>query len=330
VKKILALAIMLVIAVVIIIPTLIVGLNNGDLVSKRNGQVRKSEDVIIKVYMYEQNKIIEMNLEDYIAGVVAAEMPAEFELEALKAQAVAARTYAVKSMIIFGGSGVASQPGADVSSDFRQSQAYASQEKLKEQWGVNYKQYWSKILRAVEETRGLVITYNGEFINAVFHSSSGPRTASAKEVWGFDYPYLISVPCTWDQKAPRYNDKKEFSLAEIEQLLGPDTQVMTAVQNSNGGAIQVIENTDSGRIGQIRVGSKVLSGLAIREKLDLRSTNFKIEIQGNKMVFNTIGYGHGVGMSQYGANGMAKEGRDYRQIVTYYYNGVALKNIMGS
>jgi len=330
VKKILAFAIMLVIAVVIVIPTLIVGLNNIDPVSKKSSKVDKSEDVTIKVYMHEQNKIIEMNLEDYIAGVVAAEMPAEFELEALKSQAVAARTYAVKSMFIFGGSGVASQPGADVSSDFRQSQAYASQEKLKEQWGGNYERYWSKILRAVEETRGQVITYNGEFINAVFHSSSGPRTASAKEVWGFDYPYLISVPCTWDQKAPKYNDKKEFALAEIEQLLGTDTQVVTAVQSGSGGAIQVVENTDSGRISQIRVGSKVLSGLAIREKLDLRSTNFKIEIQGNKMVFNTIGYGHGVGMSQYGANGMAKEGRDYRQIITYFYNGVALRNIMGA
>ena len=330
VKKILAFAIALVIVVVIIIPTLIVGgINNRDPISNRSGKGHKGEDVIIKVYMHEQNKIIEMNLEDYIAGVVAAEMPAEFELEALKAQAVTARTYAVKSMMMFGGSGVATQPGADVSTDFQQNQAYASEEKLRERWGVSYERYWGKILRAVDETRGQVVTYNGEFINAVFHSSSGGRTASAKEVWGFDYPYLISVPGSWDQKAPRYNDKKEFVLSEIEQLLGAETQVVAAVQNGSG-AIQVIANTDSGRIGQIRIGSKILSGLAIREKLDLRSTNFKVEIQGNKMVFNTIGYGHGVGLSQYGANGMAKEGHDYRQIITYYYNGVAIKNIMGS
>ena len=328
-KKILVFAIALVIVIVIIIPTIIVGVNRIDSVSDRSGKSSKGEDVFIKVFMHEQGTIVEMNLEDYIAGVVAAEMPANFELEALKSQAVAARTYAVKSMLAFGGSGVVSQPGADVSTDYRQSQAFLSKEKLQERWGASYERNWGKISKAVDETRGQVITYNGEFINAVFHSTSGERTASAKEVWGFDYPYLISVPVSWDQKSPRYNDRKEFSLPEIERLLGAETQVVAAVQNGSG-AIQVIENTDSGRVGQIRIGSKVLSGLEVREKLELRSTNFKIEIQGNKMIFNTIGYGHGVGLSQYGANGMAQAGHDYRQIITKYYNGVAIKNIMGS
>ena len=329
-KKILALAIVLVIVVVIVIPTLIVGgINKIDTISDKSGQSLKGEDVFIKVYMHEQGNIVEMHLENYIAGVVAAEMPAEFELEALKAQAVAARTYAVKSMLIFGGSGVANQPGADVSTDYRQSQAFLSREKLKERWGASDERYWAKISRAVAETRGQVITYNGEFINAVFHSTSGERTASAKEVWGFDYPYLMSVPCSWDQTAPRYSDRKEFALTEIEQLLGAETQVVAAVQNGSG-ATQVIETTDSGRIGQIRIGSKVLSGLTIRDKLELRSTNFKIEIQGPKMIFNTIGYGHGVGLCQYGANGMAKAGHEYRQIITNYYTGVAIKHIIGS
>lgn len=329
-KKIWACAIGLVIVVVMIIPTLIVGsINKIASVPNKSEKVLKGEDVLIKVYMHEQGKIVEMNLEDYIVGVVAAEMPAEFELEALKSQAVAARTYAVKNMVIFGGSGVESQPGADVSTDYRQGQAYLRGEKLKERWGVSYERFLGKINRAVEETRGQVITYNGELINAVFHSTSGEHTASAKEVWGFDYPYLISVPCPWDQKSPRYTEKKEFAVTDIEQLLGAETQVVTAVQNGNG-ATQVIEKTDSGRIGQIRIGSKVLSGLTVREKLDLRSTNFTIEIQGSKMIFNTIGYGHGVGLCQYGANGMAKAGRDYRQIITTYYTGVAIKNIMGS
>jgi len=329
VKKVSALAIVLVIVIVIIIPTLIVGgINKIDRISDKSSKTIKGEDVLIRVYMHEQGKIIEMNLEDYIAGVVAAEMPAEFELEALKSQAVAARTYAVKGMVIFGGSGLVNQPGADVSTDYRQSQAFMSGEKLKERWGANYDRYWGKVSRAIEETRGQVITYNGEFINAVFHSTSGEHTASAKEVWGFDYPYLISVPCSWDQKSPRYSDRKEFALSEIEQLLGAETQVVTAVQNGQG-VTQVIEKTDSGRIGQIRIGSKVLSGLAIREKLELRSTNFKTEIQGNKMIFNTIGYGHGVGLCQYGANGMAKAGHDYRQIITKYYTGVAIKHITG-
>lgn len=296
---------------------------------ENKGKVSKGEDVFIRVYMHEQDKIVEMNLEEYLGGVVAAEMPAEFELEALKSQAVAARTYAVKNMLIFGGSGLVTQPGADVSTDYRQSQAWLSEEKLKERWGGNYDAYRGKIRRAVEETKGEVATYNGELINAVFHSMSGERTASAKEVWGFDYPYLISVPCTWDQKTPRYEEQKEFALADIEKLLGTETQVVAAVENGSG-VIQVVEKTDSGRVGQIRIGSKIFPGLAVREKLDLRSTNFTVAIHDGKMVFDTIGYGHGVGLCQYGANGMAKAGQDYRQIITTYYTGVAIKNIIGS
>lgn len=329
-KKLMAFIVLLVMMVVIVIPTLIVGgANKLDSNVDKRERVSKGEDVFIKIYMHEQGKIVEMNLEEYIAGVVAAEMPAEFELEALKSQAVAARTYAVKNMLLFGGSGLASRPGADVSTDYRESQAWLSGEKLKERWGKNYDVYWGKIRRAVEETRGQVVTYNGELINALFHSTSGERTASAKEVWGFDYPYLISVPCTWDEKTPRYQERKEFTLADIEQVLGTEAQVVAAVQNGSG-AIQVIEKTDSGRVAQIRIGSKILSGLAVREKLDLRSTNFNAEIRDGKMIFNTIGYGHGVGLCQYGANGMAKAGRDYRQIITTYYTGVAIKNIIGS
>jgi stage II sporulation protein D len=330
VKKLLAWAVLLVLVLVIVVPMLVVGIHTRNSKLDRSGTEVKGEDVMIRVYFHEQKKIVTMSLEEYLKGVVAAEMPAEFELEALKAQAVAARTYAVKNMTIYGGSGLADQPGADVSTDYRQSQAWLDEEKLRERWGSNYERFWSKISQAVEETRGQVATYNGEFIQAVFHSTSGERTASAKEVWGFDYPYLISVPCKWDQKSPRYRDKKEFSLAEVEQLLGPETQVVAAMQNGSGGAAQILNTTESGRVGQVRIGSKVLSGADVREKLDLRSNNFSVEMKEGKMVFNTIGYGHGVGMCQYGANGMAKEGMDYRQIITTYYTGVALKNIMPS
>ncbi len=326
-KKVLAWSVMLIIAMVIIIPSLIVGsMKKINLNSHQSESVAKGEDVFIRVYSHEQDTILEMNLENYVAGVVAAEMPGEFELEALKSQAVAARTYAVKNMVMFGGSGVTGKPGADVSTDYQQSQAWISSEKLKERWGTQYERYWGKINRATQETRGEVITYNGEFINAVFHSTSGQRTASAKEVWGFDYPYLMSVPCSWDEKSPRYQERKEFALADIEQLLGAETQVVAAVQNGSG-ITQIIDNTQSGRVGQIRIGNKVLSGLTVREKLNLHSTRFNVEIQGGKMIFNTIGYGHGVGLCQYGANGMAKAGQDYRQILTKYYTGVAIKNI---
>ena len=327
-KKVLAGSVLLVLVLVIVIPILVVGgISIGEPKLDRSDKVAKGDHVIIKVYLHDQKKVVEMNLEEYLKGVVAAEMPAEFELEALKAQAVAARTYAVKNMVAFGGSGLAEQPGADVSTDYRQSQAWLNEESLKERWGTNYEKFWRKISQAIEATRGEVATYNGEFIQAAYHSTSGERTASAKEVWGFDYPYLQSVPCSWDQRSPRYYERKEFSLAQVEQLLGPETQVLAAMQNNSSGATAILNTTESGRVGQVRIGSKVMSGTDVREKLNLRSSNFNLEMKDNKMIVNTIGYGHGVGLCQYGANGMAKEGMDYRQIITTYYTGVALRNI---
>lgn len=327
-RQLIAGTVLLVIFVVLIVPALVVrGLGMFD-----SPPIAKSgvpgKNVTIRVYMHEQNKIVEMNLEEYVKGVVAAEMPAEFEPDALKAQAVAARTYAVKNMTLFGGSGLSGNPGADVSSDYKTSQAWLNAAALKQRWGQEkYDYYWQKVSQAVDGTRGIIATYQGEPINAVFHSTSGDRTASAKEVWGFDYPYLQSVPCKWDQKSPRYADSKEITLSELEQRLGSDAGVVSAVQNGSASAAQVLERTESGRVDKVRIGSKTFSGQEVRDKLELRSTNFNVEIGSDKMVFKTQGNGHGVGLCQYGANGMAKEGRDFRQILTYYYVGAGLKNI---
>lgn len=322
---------LLIFVAVIIIPALVVRLELTGPAPPRGGKISKHEDVPIHVYIPDLGKTVEMSLDDYIKGVVAAEMPAEFELEALKAQAVAARTYAVKHMIAFGGKGVPEYPGADVTTDFKQGQAWFSETQLKARWGpFNYERYWSKVSRAVDETHGEILTFNGEPILAAFHSTSGERTASAKEVWGQDYPYLQSVACTWDQKSPRYSESKEIPLAELEQRLGPDAGVMAAVQNGNGAVAGIVDLTASGRVDKVRIGSKVFSGVDVREKLELRSANFTVEQKPDKLVFKTIGYGHGVGLCQYGANGMAQEGRDYRKILTYYYTGVELKNILGS
>lgn len=326
-------SILLVIAAVIAVPALVVlGLQDWSR-EPAGGQpaVFSGEDVTIKVYMHDIKQIVSMNLEDYVKGVVAAEMPAEFEVEALKAQAVAARTYAVKHMAVFGGTGSAEYPGADVTTDHKESQAWQDETKLKAKWGANYGKYWSKVNQAVDQTRGLILTYQGEPINAVFHSTSGDHTASAQEVWGFDYPYLKSVACTWDQKSPRYQDAKEISLAELEARLGADAGIMAAAQSGDSGSIAaIIDRTDSGRVGKIRIGAKTLTGSEIRQKLELRSTNFSVIPDGDKLIFKTIGYGHGVGLCQYGANGQAKESRNFRQILTYYYTGAAIKNIFGS
>ncbi len=325
-KKVLALTVLLVIAVVIVVPTVVL-YSLGGPAGTRPAGLRKGEDIPIRVYFHDQDRIEEMSLEEYVKGMVAAEMPAEFELEALKAQAVAGRTYAVKQMALFGGSGLADRPGADVSTDPAKSQAWLSTLQLRDRWGpFAFDRYWAKVGRAVEETRGLIVTYNGEAINAVFHSTSGERTAAAKEVWGFDYPYLQSVVCTWDKKSPRYSDSREYSFTELEQRLGAEAGVVAAAQG--GGAVaQVIDRTESGRVAKARVGSKTFTGLDLRQKLELRSANFAMETKGGKVVFKTTGYGHGVGMCQYGANGMAKEGRNFRDILTYYYTGVKITSI---
>ena len=326
-KKVLALTILLVVATVIVVPAVVL-YSLGGPSGPRTAKVGRGEDILIRVYLHEQDRIVEMGLEEYVKGVVAAEMPAEFDLEALKAQAVAARTYAVKQMALFGGSGLADKPGADVSTDHRQNQAWLSSLQLRDRWGpFNFDRYWAKIGRAVEETRGLIVTHNGEPINAVFHSTSGERTASAKEVWGYEFPYLQSVVCIWDKKSPRYSDSREFGFAELEQRLGADAGVLAAAQGGSGGVAAVLERTESGRVGKARVGSKTFSGLDLRQKLELRSANFALEAKADRLVFRTTGFGHGVGMCQWGANGLAKEGKDYRHILTHYYTGVTFKSI---
>lgn len=325
-KKVLALTIVLIVAVVIVVPTVVLYVLGGP-EGPKTGGVNRGEDILIRVYLHEQDRIVEMSLEEYVKGMVAAEMPAEFDLEALKAQAVAGRTYAVKQMAMFGGSGLADRPGADVSTDPRVSQAWMSTLQLRERWGpFQFDRYWTKIGQAVDGTRGLIVTYNGEPINAVFHSTSGERTAAAKEVWGFDFPYLQSVVCTWDKKSPRYTDSKEYSFAELEQRLGTEAGVVAAAKV--GGAVaQVLERTESGRVAKAKVGSKTFTGFDLRQRLELRSTNFTVEPQDGKITFRTTGYGHGVGLCQYGANGLAKEGRDFRAILNYYYTDVKITSI---
>ncbi|MDR1702521.1 MAG: stage II sporulation protein D [Sporomusaceae bacterium] len=286
------------------------------------------KELVINVYLEDTKNIISLNLEEYVKKVVAAEMPAEFELEAVKAQAVASRTYAVKQMKAFGGSGHPKQPGADISSSYAYGQAFAQEIDLRKQWGEHYEKYWDKITAAVDLTQGLVLTYNGEIIRAAYHSTSGAKTASAGEVWGVDYPYLKSVECSWDKLSPRYFTVKEISLKELREKLGAEVAIPAEVPvTSPNPFISILERTESGRVRKIKIGAKNFSGEEVREKLKLLSTNFTVERADNKFFIKTTGYGHGVGLCQYGANGQAKEGRDFRQILNYYYQDVTLRNI---
>ncbi len=321
-KKIGAATVLTIFIMVIIIPLATVWLLGGpDGTAEKYTAGYKGEDVPIKVYLHEQDKVVEMKLEEYLKGVVAAEMPAEFELEALKAQAVAARTYAVKNMSFFGKKGSDEKHKADISTDPREGQAWISAANLKARWSpLSYNKYWAKVSRAVEQTQGIIMTYQDEPINAVFHSTSGPKTASAREVWGQDYPYLQSIVCNWDNNSPRYHETKEYTVPELEKQLGQEAGIIAAVQNGNKEAAKILSRTESDRVDQVRIGTKTFTGLEVREKLNLRSTNFEIGQKDGKLIFTTTGYGHGVGMS----------GKKYQDILLYFYKGIAFKNMHGS
>jgi stage II sporulation protein D len=260
----------------------------------------------IKVTLYRYNGTIEqISLEEYVIGVVAAEMPALFHSEALRAQAVAARTYALKRV-----------NENKVLTDNNSHQVYKDNNQLKTQWGNNYETYYNRIKSAVLDTKGETVKHNGRYIDALYHSTSNGKTENAAEVWSNSYSYLVSINSPWDLNAPSYLRNTTLPINTVSQSLG--------VILSEESLIEVVERTQGNSVKTIKIDDNVFTGKFIREKLNLRSTDFDIKIEGNNVVFTTRGYGHGVGMSQYGANGMAKDGYTYKQILTHYYVGVSV------
>lgn len=246
-----------------------------------------------------------VGLEDYIYGVVCAEMPASFEPEALKAQAVAARTYALRKL----SSGVHA-PNAQLCADYTCCQAYTAQDPAS--WGEQRAEYSAKVQGAVAATAGQVLTQDGALIDAVFHASSSGATAPAQAVWGAQVPYLVSVSTPETaENVPGLREERVFTPQELETLLG-SAQLGAAAY------------ADWGGVTTLAVGEKTLTGPEVRQRLGLRSARFSVERRGEDFVFTTLGYGHGVGMSQQGANLMAKEGSDYQDILAHYYPGTAL------
>ena len=273
----------------------------------------------IPVYLTEQQRVVQVPLELYVSGVVAAEMPPDFELEALKAQAIAARTYIVRK-IVRGDFAKAPVPEAWVS-DTVDDQAYATEDQLMARWGrQEYAANISRINRAVEETKGLIITYEGEPINATYFSTSNGYTENSEEYWSVKIPYLRSVESPWDKElSPKYRNVTRLSLDEVMSRLG--LQEIPASTGSRLG-MAVTEKTSGNRIKTMIIGGTTFSGREVREKLGLPSAEFTWRLIGDQIEFTTCGYGHGVGMSQYGANGMAKQGSRAEEIVAYYYQGV--------
>jgi len=283
---------------------------------------------VVHMYSHASGKIINLSVEDYVKGVVAAEMPAEFPEEALRAQAVAARTYMIKRL---SGGGVTNpiHPGADVCDDHSHYQAWISTEEMKKRWGsLKYYQYYFKISLAVHSTDSEVITYGGQLVDPVYHSScGGSGTINSGEVWKFDVPYLKGVECPYDAD-PEPLRVVTFTAAEFKKATGEDINSLP-VSTGPRGLIEMTETTFAGWPKTVRIGSRTYSSTAVREMLGLRSARFKISSDGGRVRVSTVGYGHGVGMCQYGAKGMALKGEKYQDILRHYYTGVEISDLKG-
>ena len=258
-----------------------------------------------------RNTIENLNLEDYIVGVVAAEMPASFNEEALKAQAIASRTYAVYKM-------ETSTREYDVVTDVS-NQSYITIDEMKNKWNNEFDKYYNKIKKAVDDTRGEVMYYDNEIVEAYYFAMSNGYTENASLVFSEDKDYLQSVESIYDNSSLKnFEVTKTFSKVEICNKLNI---------NCNKFEISNIQRSDTGRVNTININDKTYKGTEVRKLLGLRSTDFTIKIDNDNVEITTRGYGHGVGMSQYGANGMANNGYSFEEILKYYYKNVEIVSI---
>lgn len=278
----------------------------------------RTGDQQIRVLM--SNGVIKnLGLEDYILGVVAAEMPAEFELEALKAQAIAARTYAVKRL----GQRTSSNNRYDVDTTVH-TQAWLSDAQMRDKWGwLNYWRYRCKLNKAVSETRGKVLVADGEYIDAFYHSSSGRKlTERSEEVWSSPRSYLQNVS-SGEENQQRYIKSYSFTSKELIKKLG----LKEFSRPLTTGDIQILSKTTAGRAKSVRLLGKVYQATQLRTLLGLSSTDIEWVVQPDRLTITTYGNGHAVGMSQWGANDLAKNKINAQDILAHYYPGTKLIDI---
>ncbi|MHB1394378.1 MAG: stage II sporulation protein D [Clostridia bacterium] len=287
--------------------------------NKLEKDVRPGADIPIDVYMIDTDKVVTMNLEDYILGVVAGEMPASFHVEALKAQALAARTYTMLRMRRFGGSGCSKHPEAEICTDSTHCQAYRNPATVKKDL--------DKLKEAVYGTAGEVIVYDNRLIDAVFHSTSGGKTENSEEIWSSKVPYLRSVMSQYEEHSPKYVAQQEVSIDNFIQGMKKLDAVVKISKKNIKNEIKVLERSEGGRIIKLKVGDKTFKGMDVRNALGLNSSNFNYTVGISTILFTVVGNGHGIGMSQYGADGMAKNGAGYKDIVIHYYQGVDIVSI---
>ncbi|MEW5783557.1 MAG: stage II sporulation protein D [Bacillota bacterium] len=279
----------------------------------------------IRFYRVDLEQVVLIDLEEYLVGVVIAEMPASFGLEALKAQAVAARTYTLSRSRAWGGDGCRqSAASADICSDSTHCQAWIDPQEAVLSWPDEMKnENLARVRQAVLETAGEVITYQGRLIEAVYHSTCGGKTESSQAIWsGGPTPYLVSVQCPYCTHSPYYESNTLVPYAKLSTLFLQEPALPVAAIKQL--PAQVVEETPGGRVGLLELGDSLLEGKEVRRLLDLPSTAFIWEAQEDGFLFTTHGHGHGVGLCQYGADGAAAEGKSYRQIISLYYPGTTV------
>ncbi len=265
-------------------------------------QVKETIENVITLYR-SNGEILNLTINEYLIGAVAGEMPASFNIEALKAQAVVSRTYLLKRI-----------KNNNIIIDSTMQQVYKDNNELKNMWKNDFDKYYSKIKKAVLDTDKIAIYYNGDYIDALYHSTSNGYTLNSENVWSNAIPYLKSVESKWDLNASSYLKNTNKDIAYVLSLFGID----------DINKIQIVSRDDTNHVKEIKVGDKIYKGTTFRSLLKLRSTDFDIMVNDNSVVFITRGFGHGVGMSQYGANGMANEGYNYIDILNHYYTNVSI------
>ncbi len=271
-----------------------------------------SSNTTVRILRSKTGKIDVVPLEEYIIGVVAGEMPVSFSKEALKAQAVASRSYVMYQI-------QGNQKKEYDVVDTVLNQVYIDSNTLKEKWKDKYEEYYEKVVSSVAETAYQYLVYDGKIANAMFFSTSNGSTENSEDVFVSKLPYLRSVESKWDKISPVFQYTTNYSLSDFLGLLKiPNTDIIQ---------VNVLEKTNTGRVKSIKINGKTYTGREVASLLNLKSSSFSITQNGNKVIINTSGYGHGVGMSQYGAEGMAQDGYTYDEILKHYYTGVEIKKI---
>ena len=289
---------------------------------KKESKIGEDKEYKIKLLHGKTGEVEEVNLEKYLLNVVSAEMPADFEKEALKAQAIVARTYTIYKK------NNKKHENADICDDSKCCQAWISKEERLSRWEEEKrKENWNKIEQAINETKGQIITYKNEPINAFFHSNSGGKTEIPVNVWGGNnYPYLQVVETSGEEEYKQYYSDVEYSYEEfIEKIKTKYSDLSINIHDEN--EIKIIEYTESGRVRTVKIGNHNISGVEVRNMLKLKSTNFEIEKSKEKIKFLVKGYGHGVGMSQTGADSLAKQGKSAKEIINHFYKDIEIKNL---